>query len=374
MIFIGQVCKKCVMDESDPNIYFDENKICNHCNYTKKQYELLPKNEEQSKFKLDLLVKKIKSHQKSEYDSIMGLSGGVDSSYVALIAKKLDLNPLVVHFDNGWNSELAVENIRKIVDTLGFDLETYVINWEEFKDLQRAFFLASVVDIELLTDHAITASLFKLAKDRKIKYILSGGNIATESGMPKAWTSRKSDFINIKDIHRKYGDLKLKTFPTMSSKNLLYNRIFNKREVIKILNSVVYKKIDAIKKLERELDWKYYGGKHYESTFTKFYQAYYLPEKFKIDKRKTHLSSLIRNGEISREYAIDELKLPLYEKIDFDNDYNYVLKKLGFSHTEFSNIMCDPIKDHNYYKSEENYLNKYTFLKLIYNFLVNNSK
>lgn len=349
-----QQCCNCVMDTTDSGIYFNESGTCNYC---VEAATLIPKfkfslNEETEN--LSNLKQQIITNKTGKYDSIIGLSGGVDSSYVAFLAKKMGLNPLCVHFDNGWNSEMAVSNIKKIIDKCGFDLETYVINWPEFKDLQRSFFKASVVDIEMLTDHAIMATMFQIRKKHNIKYVLSGSNYVTEHGMPLSWLWRKQDFKNILGIQNQFGTKKIADFPTMNSIQYQLMKMFGLGGVyIEILNHINYDKERAMKILIEEFDWQYYGGKHYESVFTKFYQAYYLPRKFGFDKRKVHLSAQIRNSEISRDEAIKELEKPLYSDLNLKNDLEYVLKKLSFSKEEFDEIMKAKPKSHLDYPSDE---------------------
>lgn len=349
-----QQCSKCVMDTLDPDIQFNDSHICNYCLEAESQIKQYNYTQEEESQRLEKLKNEILKDKKGTYDCVVGLSGGVDSSYVAYLAKKMELNPLCVHFDNGWNSELAVSNIKKIVDKCGFDLETYVIDWPEFKDLQRSFFKAGVVDVEMLTDHAIMATMFQLRKKHGIKYILSGSNYVTEHGMPLSWLWRKQDLTNIKGIQKRFGTKKIKNFPTMNSIQYQISRLFGLGGVyIEVLNNINYSKENAIKILEEEFDWQYYGGKHYESVFTKFYQAYYLPQKFGIDKRKVHLSAQIRNGEISRKEALQELEKPFYSDLELTNDLEYVLKKLSFSKEEFETIMKDQPKSHLDYPSDE---------------------
>lgn len=341
------------MDNSDSSIQFTDG-LCNYCIEAKDLIQKFRFTKEEELQNLNDLKRKIIQSRKGKYDCVIGLSGGVDSSYVAFLAKKLKLNPLCVHFDNGWNSELAVSNIKKIVDKCGFDLETYVIDWPEFKDLQRSFFKAGVVDIEMLTDHAIMATMFNLRKKYDIKYVLSGSNYVTEHGMPLSWLWRKQDLANIKGIQRQFGTKKIKKFPTMNSIQYQIVKMFGLGGVyIEILNHVNYSKEMAMEVLKQEFDWQYYGGKHYESVFTKFYQAYYLPVKFGFDKRKVHLSAQIRNGEITREEAFLELEKPFYTELELKNDLEYVLKKLSFSNEEFNYIMNDKPKSHLDYPSDE---------------------
>jgi hypothetical protein len=272
---------------------------------------------------------------------------GVDSSYLAYWAKKEGLRPLIVHFDNGWNSELATENIRNICDKLGFGLNTHVINWEEFKELQLAYLKAGVVDIEALTDHAIMATIYQIAAKYKIKYTINGFNYATEAIMPKGWVFDKTDWENIKDIYRKFGNAKpIKSFPHVSFYRKLYYHWFLKLESIQVLNYIDYNKKDAKQIITKELAWRDYGGKHYESVFTKFYQAYILPVRFGIDKRIAHLSNLICSGQITRPEALEELKKPLYNADELRIEKEYVLKKLGLQEVDFDRFMQEKARRH----------------------------
>lgn len=350
-----QVCTRCVMDTSDPDISFDGSGVCNHC---LRFDTLLPRftfTPEQSKQRLADMAAEVRATRgKGKYDSIIGLSGGIDSSYVAHMAGQLGLNPLAVHFDNGWNSEIAVSNIKKIVSKLGFDLYTYVIDWEEFRDLQRAFFRASVVDIEMITDHAIFASMFNLAREHGIKHVLSGTNFCTEHTMPKSWYWRKQDLANLRSIHSTFGESRLKTFPTLTTFRFQAAKKFGfGQKYVELLNSMPYRRGEALETLKREFDWQYYGGKHYESTFTKFYQAYVLPVKFGIDKRRAHFTDLIHNGEMTREQALATLEQAPYDPRELATDQAYVLKKLGFTAAEFDAIMKERPRLHSEFKSDQ---------------------
>lgn len=342
------------MDTTDPTITFDDVGVCSHCRVAEPQLARVRLSADESERRLQDLADTIRANSKGRaYDAVVGMSGGVDSSYVAWLAHKLNLRVLAVHFDNGWNAEIAVSNIRSVVETCGFDLETYVINWPEFKDLQRAFIKAGVVDIEMLTDHAIMAAMFDLAKRHNIKYVLSGTNIATEHGMPRAWVWNKSDLTNIEAIHKRFGDRKLKSFPRMGLMRSIIQRYLGLGfEFVEILDLANFNKSDAMKVLETETGWRYYGGKHYESVFTKFYQAHILPTKFGIDKRKVHLSALVRNGEISRDQALAELQQPLYDEDELRRDKAYVLKKLSFGEEEFDFLMSQPPVAHDAYPSD----------------------
>ncbi len=347
-----QVCIRCVMDTTDPGISFDENGICSHCARAEGLLAPIRLSQDESARRLDAMASQIRRRAGNrEYNCILGLSGGVDSSYTAYIAHKMGLKPLAVHFDNGWNSEVAVSNIKSIVSKLGFDLVTYVINWDEFRDIQRAFIKASVVDIEMITDHAIMAAMYSIARKHNISVILSGQNYATEHCMPKAWIWNKQDLVNLRAIHDKFGEVRLTTFPMLSTwKYLVYRRILF--DYVLPLNALNYRKTEAMAIMERELGWRYYGGKHYESVFTKFYQAYILPTKFNIDKRKPHLSALIRNGELTRTQALEELAKPLYSAEELSRDKEYVLKKLGFSESEFERMMAERPVSHDAFPND----------------------
>ena len=360
-----QMCEKCVMDTSDTLITFNEDGVCNHCIEAEKILETVTYTHEEEQQNLEALVQTIKKSAKGKYDSIVGVSGGVDSSYVVHLAFELGLNPLIVHFDNGWNSETSVSNIEKLINKTGFDLETYVIDWAEFKDLQRSFLKAGVIDIEMLSDHAIMATMFAITRKKRIRNVLSGTNHRTEFGLPESWVWHKQDFKNIKSIQQRFGSKKIKSFPSLNTVQMNLIKIFGLGgKYLEPLNMINYEKNKAMEILTKNYDWKYYGGKHYESTFTKFYQAYILPTKFGIDKRKVHLSSLIRNGEITKEYAISELDKELYDSKQLRIDKEYVLKKLGFSSTEFDEIMKEQPRSHMDFPSERIFIE---FLKKLLN-------
>ena len=360
-----QRCTFCILDTTDKDITFDIDGLCVHCSQWLPRVQNLPQSTEQTEDSLNAIAKKLKLAGKGKaYDCMIGLSGGVDSSYIAYLAHKMNLRPLIVHFDNGWNSELAISNIEKIVKKCEFELTTLVVEWKEFRELQKAYLSSSVIDIEVATDHAIIATMFKYARKYKIKYLLSGGNIATETGMPNKWTWPKKDLTNLKNIHKAFSTVPLKTYPTRSIWADIFEKKFSAQVVdIRILDQIKYSKSQAISLLEKEFGWQYYGGKHYESVFTKFYQAYILPNKFKIDKRLVHLSSLIRNGEMTRAEALAELELPLYDEKTLAEDRKYVLKKLEMSSSEFESIMQKLPVEHIEYGSDYIYLDK---LKRIY--------
>lgn len=351
-----KICSRCIMDTvAVPDITFDEKGVCNYCTEFLSKLNKAAPNEESRERLLDKLITEIKEHGKNkEYDCILGVSGGVDSSYALYKAIKLGLRPLAVHLDNGWNSELSVKNIEVLVRKLNVDLYTYVIDWEEFKDLQIAFFKANVIDIEMLTDHAIFAALYKVAFDRKIKHILTGVNTVHE-GMrfPPGWIHYKIDLKNIKAIYKKFGSgKKIKSFPMMGIIRKLKYKHINRIQEMPILNYLDYDKDKVIKILSKETGWKPYEKKHYESVFTRFYQAYILPKKFNVDKRKLHYSSLICSGQMSREDALELMEKDTYDDPSLlKEDKEYVLKKLNFSNDSFDEYLSNPSVPHNNYSS-----------------------
>ena len=334
-------CCRCLMsDTADPDIQFDDDGICNHC----QRYDDLCSSRvftgQDGQDRLADLVGRIKhTGRNQEYDCIIGVSGGVDSTYLAYLAKNLGLRPLAIHFDNGWNSNLAVKNIEKVLTRLEIDLYTYVIDWHEFKSLQLAFLHASVPDGEIPTDHAIDSLLWIEASKRKIKYILSGMNFATESLSVPSWAYGHSDWKYIKAINKKFSKNKLKNFPHYTFVSLFYYNFIKNIRIVSILNYITYDKNKAMKTLNEELDWEYYGGKHYESIYTRFFQGYILPKKFGIDKRVGHLSDLINSGQINRDEARKLLEEPIYPEKYFREDYNYVLKKFDLTEDEFEDIL-----------------------------------
>jgi N-acetyl sugar amidotransferase len=317
---------------------------------------------EQKEESLRLLVSKIKKDKKKTYDCIIGLSGGVDSSYVAFFVKELGLTPLAVHLDNGWNSEIAVQNIENVCRKLDIDLFTYVLNWEEFKDLQLAFLRASTPDSEIPSDHAIHSCMFKAAQKEKVRYVITGFNRSSESILPEAWSQGHFDWKYIKSVHKLFGSGRLTNFPHYGFIPFVYRWLFKSYvpgvKMINILDYLEYDKNKAKERIIKELGWKDYGMKHYESNYTKIYQAYILPQKFGFDKRRAHMSSLICSGAITREQALDELKLPLYDADKLRIDLKYLCNKFEISLEEFNKIMNLPIRNFADYSS---YANSFLF-------------
>jgi N-acetyl sugar amidotransferase len=361
-------CAISVMDNiADPDITFDEKGICNYYyEYLEtEKVNVIKGNSGLRKFQE--LIAEIKSvGKKKKYDCITGVSGGVDSSYTVFLAKKWGLRPLLVHFDNGWNTETSVENIRKLVEYTGFDLYTLVVDWAEFSDLQRSYLKASVVDIEVPTDHAISGTLQKLAAKYSVKYILSGNNVSTEAILPKSWIFNKGDHTNLLNIHKKFGTIPIKSYPLYGVKEEYYYAQFKGIQTIKPLNFLDFKYQEAKNEIMNSFGWKDYGGKHYESYFTKFYQAFILPKKFNIDKRKAHLSNLIFSGQLTKNEALVILDKPFYENEQVKkNEVDFVLKKLGFSIMEFEALLKKPRVEHEEFGQKKSLLKKYPFLKLL---------
>jgi N-acetyl sugar amidotransferase len=331
------------MDTTDPDITFDRDGVCQYCHSYDMMISRWVPSGEAAKEQLDRIVATIKKHGKGKrYDCIVGVSGGVDSTYTAYKVVELGLRPLAVHLDNGWDSELAVKNIEHVLKKLNVDLYTHVIEWEEFKDLQLAFLKASTPDSEIPSDHAILSLLYRMAEKKHVRYIISGYNLRTESHLPLAWSQGHFDWRYIKSIHKMFGHCPLKTYPHRDLFTRYRQSFFLKP--VDILNCCDFNKKAAMKVLEKELGWRYYGGKHYESIYTRFYQGYILPRKFGFDKRKTHLSSLICAGEITRQEALAELEHETYPAALQQEDKTYVVKKLGITAEEFESIMKAPTK------------------------------
>ena len=356
-------CNLSVMDNiADPDITFDEKGICNYYyEYMEAEKQFVLKGEAGKK-KFNEIIAKIKADgQGKKYDCILGVSGGVDSTYLSYLAKQAGLRVLCVHFDNGWNSELAVQNIQNIVEKCGFDLYTYVIDWREFKDIQLSYFKANVIDIEAVTDIAIFSALDIICKKQGVKHIIDGRNIVTEVTLPQSWICK--NISNLRDIHNQFGTLKRKEYPLISP---IRRRILARSKPFEswpLLNYVFYDKKAAKDIIINELKWRDYGGKHYESVFTRFYQGFILPQKFKVDKRKAHLSNLIFSEQISKEEALIELKQPIYPTSIFNQDLQFVLKKLGFSEKAFQNYLESPAVPHSFYNMSLSLFDEYPVLK-----------
>jgi N-acetyl sugar amidotransferase len=347
-----KLCTHCIIDDTIPGITFDENGVCPFCRIQKELEAKFPLNEKATE-KLNKIVEKIKLQGKGKkYDCIVGVSGGRDSTYTLYTAVKLGLRPLAVHFDNGWNSEIAVQNIKNATKKLGVDLYTYIADWEEFKDLQKAFLKASVPDGEVPTDWVILSVLYDISNKEGIKFFIGGHSFRTEGTAPLTWTYQDPKYVSA--IHRKYGKTKIKSFPIMSMSKFLYYSFVKRIKYIRLLYYIPYEEKKVIELLKNELQWIDYGGKHFESTYTTFFQSYILTRKFNIDKRKLHYSALIRSEQITREEALEKIKIDPYQGgLEL---LNYNLKKLELSESDFKDIMDDSIKTFRDYPSYYQYI------------------
>lgn len=352
-----RICSRCVMDESDPDIVFDENGHCNHC----KRYFARVANEvphgREAEVALEALVGRIRKEGRGkDYDCVTGVSGGVDSTFVIYKLKQLGLRPLAVHFDNGWNSELAVANIKNALDRLRIDLDTTVVDWEEFKDLQLSFLKASVPNCEIPTDHAITATLVKAASKARTRYVINGSNVVTEGILPISWVYYSHDLYHMKAIHKRFGSVALRSTPTIPLWAFSAEIIAGSYKMVNLLNYLPYNKLAAVETMKTELGWQYYGGKHYESVYTRWYQGYYLPTKFGFDKRRAHFSALVCAGQLNRDVALAELKRTPYAENDLESDMAFVLKKFGLSSAEMGSFIRAPNCKHTDYPNRSRFI------------------
>jgi len=331
----GQVCSRCIMDDTVQGITFDNNGVCTFCHIHDELEVSFPMNDETPK-KLQILVNKIKKDGKNKkYDCVLGVSGGRDSTYTLYSAVKLGLRPLAVHFDNGWNSDLAVQNIKNVCNKLNVDLYTHVADWEEYKDLQRAFLESSTPDAEVPTDWVIFSVLFREAAREGVKYIIHGHSFRTEGTTPLTWTYMDGKYVNY--IHKKFGTKKISSFPVMSMTEYLYYTFIRQIRQIRLLYYLPYEEKEILKLLSEEVGWQSYGGKHHESKYTGFFQSFILTRKFNIDKRKLHYSALLRNGQMTRAEALAKVQTDPYDGGFATLDY--CLKKLDYTHDEFEIIM-----------------------------------
>lgn len=340
-----RICTKTVMDETDPEITFDEDGVCNHYYAARHRLETELMSPSEGQRRLADASEKIKENGRGKpYDCIMGLSGGADSSYVAVKAMEYGLRPLVVHLDNGWNTDTAVTNIENLLNHYNLDLHTHVVQWDQFRDIQRSLFLSSVANIEVATDHAIFSLLYHTAARYDVKYILTGSNLETETIMPDAWGYDTRDKKHIVGIKKRFGDPKIAmdTYPMLSVAEFV-NYVFRKKiRMVPILNYGQYNKAKAVEEMSHIFGYRSYARKHGESKFTRFFQEYYLPQKFNFDKRKAHLSSQIVSGMITRDAAIELLQQPLYDANELEIDIEFVTKKLGFERDEWDRIIAAP--------------------------------
>lgn len=336
------------MDTSDPDISFDSDGVCCYC----KIYDHRIANEVlrgiEGQQRLARIAEKMKKAGEGKpYDCLIGVSGGTDSTTAVWLLVKLGLRPLAIHLDNGWDSELAVDNIKKTLEKLNVDLYTYVVDWDEFRDIQLAFLKASVPNCEIPSDHAIIILQFKVAIERRIKYIVNGSNVWTEAFIPKAWAYDARDLRHLKAIHNRFGKAPLNSLPTMGIFGSLYAVFVKGVRWIEVLNYVNYKKAEVVKLLQEEIGWRPYGAKHYESVYTRFFQGYILRKKFGFDKRRAHFANLVLSGEMTREQALAEIENENYIGTSlWAEDREFVIKKLGLTEAQFEYIMGLPVRTH----------------------------
>ena len=356
-----KICSNCVMDSSDSKIKFDEYGVCDHCITFKNSIQPFWHTDKRGRDKLEDLVKKIKEEGKGkDFDCMMGMSGGIDSSYLLYkMVTEFGLRPLVFHVDAGWNSQIAVNNIEKLVDGLGLDLYTEVINWEEMKDLQLAFFKSGVPHIDVPQDHAFFATMYKFASKYKIKTILTGGNYSTECVRnPLEWMYYQSDSIQLNDIYKKHGTGKLNDYPIT---NIFWHKIwlpyFKGIKLYRPLDFIPYNKDEAMEKLVEKFGYQKYPQKHFESRFTRFYEGFWLPQRFGYDTRKVQFSSLILTNQMTREEALEKLQNESYTEEQIKEDFEYVSNKLGITTEELYSYFNAPKKTFKDYKSQENIYN-----------------
>lgn len=341
---MGRICTRCIMDTSDPEILFDSQGVCSHCHSHDAAFAADAADRRMSRAELDARLDLIRRTGKGKrWDCVVGVSGGVDSTYVLLITKELGLRPLAVHLDNGWDSEVAVGNIQRAVDKLGVELLTNVLDWAEFRDLQVAFLRASTPDSEIPSDHAIFSTVLRTAWKKGIAHLVLGHNKATELILPRAWSQGHFDWRYIRSVHRRFGTSGLRSFPHLDFAHYARYRLRGDHQILNILNHVDYSREMAIARIQRELDWRDYGGKHHESVYTRFFQSYILPRKFGYDKRRAHLSNQVLSGTMTRDAALAAIAKPPYASAELENeDRIYVLKKLGLTDDEFERIMRLP--------------------------------
>jgi N-acetyl sugar amidotransferase len=349
-----QICIRCVMDTSDSFIFFNEEGICSHC--ISAEFALAARKLEANHW--TLLKDEAKTvGKKKGYDCIIGLSGGIDSSYVALKAVEMGLKPLAVHVDAGWNTEAGVSNVYELVNKLDIPLETIVIDWNEVRSIQIAYLKSGVMNQDVPQDHAFFAALYKTALKKRVNSVITGSNLASESILPKSWGHDAMDGKQVKDIARRFGAFKVKQFPIITLPKYYARYMFMGRfKIYSPLDDIPYSKDQAVRELSAQFNWRDYGGKHRESQFTSFHQHVYLPNRFGIDKRKAHLSSLIVSKQISRHMAMDELRKDALSNLEKKQLVAYVASKLDISESKLEEYSNMPYVDHLVYKNDQKWI------------------
>lgn len=337
-----RICGKCVMDSTDEDIVFDDNGNCNHCS----NFEIILHAADLLKGTAPQLIERIRiAGEGKKYDCLVGISGGVDSCYTAYLCQKWGLRPLLMHMDNGWNSEISVRNVKKLLDKLGFDYESYVLDWSEFREIQLAFLKSSIVDFEMPTDIAIAASLYQTANKYGIPYIISGGNYSGEGILPLTWGYHVlKDEKLYRHIVKKHSNVKLQKVPVVGLKGEIYYKFIKGIKTVYPLNKIDYNKDEAREFLKKEFDWQDYGGKHHESRITAFWQSFAMPKKYNMDYRKATYSAQIVSEQITREEALEKLKSPAYNPETLERDKQYIAKKYGISLEELECYLALPPK------------------------------
>lgn len=352
-----QRCINCVMDTTDSKITFGPDGVCDHCTTFYRSVRPNWHADERGRAPLEQMLARIRrAGAGRQFDCIIGMSGGIDSSYLTYLAKEqFGLRPLVFHVDAGWNSQIAVNNIEKLIDALGLDLYTEVIDWDEMRDLQLAFFKSGVPHVDTPQDHAFFATMYKFAEQHQVRYILTGSNLSTECVRnPIEWMYYQSDSIQLLDIHRRFGTRPLVRFPLTT---ILHHKVYlpyvKRIRVVTPLNNVPYVKADAMRLLQERFGWQPYPQKHFESRFTKFYESYWLPRKFGFDVRKVQFSSLILTGQMTRQEALERLAQPSYDEATIAHEFEYVASKLGISVAELQSYFEAPNKSYKDYRSQQ---------------------
>lgn len=351
-----QICSRCIMDTTDPDIRFNDDGFCNHCKHYENQIKQYVFSGEDGNRRISSIVARIKKDGRGKpYDCVLGLSGGVDSTYVAYLAKQLGLRPYLTVLDNGYDFEITKRNVQRIADYLGTELHICKIEPAAFRDLQLAYLKSGAINIEVLTDQAIQAMLYRTAARLQLRYVLSGTNLVTEAIMPASWGnySNMSDLVNITDIYRRHGSgLKLTTFPTLSTARMIYYHWWKRIRFVSLLNYATYVKKDAKALFASEFNYEDYGPKHCESIITRFYQFYILPRRLGVDKRRAHLSCLVMSHQMTRDEALAELSSPPYTEEELRQDMAYVLEHLGLNEDELESLLSQPVRSHREYKTD----------------------